>query len=168
MNFTKTLFIILISALGFVPSFSQGLEYKKSFEGLASFYGKEFNGKTTANGDVFNSRYYTCAHRTLPFGTLIQIENPRNGKKVIVKVNDRGPFVGERVIDLSREAARKLGLIQHGVSDIKAKILKKRKGFDIITGTMIIENKWPQPTPSKDFHEKLFMNSSRGNLVLKI
>jgi len=86
MNFTKTLFIILISALGFVPSFSQGLEYKKSFEGLASFYGKEFNGKTTANGDVFNSRYYTCAHRTLPFGTLIQIENPRNGKKVIVKV----------------------------------------------------------------------------------
>jgi rare lipoprotein A len=104
----------------------------------------------------------------LPFGTLIQIENPRNGKKVIVKVNDRGPFVGERVIDLSREAARKLGLIQHGVSDIKAKILKKRKGFDIITGTMIIKNKWPQPTPSKDFHEKLFMNSSRGNLVLKI
>jgi rare lipoprotein A len=168
MNFTKTLFIILISALGFVPSFSQGLEYKKSFEGLASFYGKEFNGKTTANGDVFNSRYYTCAHRTLPFGTLIQIENPRNGKKVIVKVNDRGPFVGERVIDLSREAARKLGLIQHGVSDIKAKILKKRKGFDISTGAMIIKNKWPQPTPSKDFHEKLFMNSSRGNLVLKI
>jgi rare lipoprotein A len=104
----------------------------------------------------------------LPFGTLIQIENPRNGKKVIVKVNDRGPFVGERVIDLSREAARKLGLIQHGVSDIKAKILKKRKGFDISTGAMIIKNKWPQPTPSKDFHEKLFMSSSRGNLVLKI
>lgn len=168
MNFTKTLFTILFSALGFVPSFSQGLEYKKSFKGLASFYGKEFNGKTTANGDVFNSRYYTCAHRTLPFGTLIEIENPRNGKKVIVKVNDRGPFIGQRVIDLSREAARKLGLIQHGVSDIKAKILKKRKGFDIITGSMTTKSKWPQPSTSKDFHEKLFLSSSRGNLVLKI
>lgn len=168
MNFTKTLFIILFSALGFVPSFSQGLEYKKSFEGLASFYGKEFNGKTTANGDVFSNRYYTCAHRTLPFGTLIEIENPRNGKKVIVKVNDRGPYCGERVIDLSREAARKLGLIHHGVSDIKARILKKRRGFDINTGSMATKRKWPEPTTSRSFHEMIFLNSARRNFVMKI
>lgn len=168
MNFTKPLFIILFSALGFVPSFSQGLEYKKSFEGLASFYGKEFNGKTTANGDVFSNRYYTCAHRTLPFGTLIEIENPRNGKKVIVKVNDRGPYCGERVIDLSREAASKLGLIHHGVSDIKARILKKRKGFDIITGSMTNQSLWPLLTSPRNFQGRFFASPIKRNYVTKI
>jgi rare lipoprotein A len=168
MNMTKTLFILLFSSSGFLPAFSQGLEYKKSFEGLASFYGKEFNGKTTANGEVFRNRYYTCAHRTLPFGTLIEIENPKNGKKVIVKVNDRGPYCGDRVIDLSHEAARNLGMIHRGVSEIKAKILKKRKGFDINTGLISTPSNWPVLLSPRRLHQKFFEIPIKRNYVTKI
>ena len=79
---------------------------------MASWYGKPdgFHGKTTASGEVFNADDYTAAHLTLPFGTMVMVTNLSNGRQIIVRINDRGPFVTGRIIDLSQEAAKSLGI----------------------------------------------------------
>lgn len=79
--------------------------------GVASWYGKRFNGRRTASGERFNKNELTCAHRWLPFGSLVRVTNTNNGESVIVRVNDRGPYIGRRIIDLSDAAARKIGMI---------------------------------------------------------
>lgn len=78
--------------------------------GLASWYGPKFYGKKTASGEVLQRHGYTAAHRTLPFGTYVQVRNKENGKFVLVEITDRGPFVRGRIIDLSRDAAEAIGL----------------------------------------------------------
>jgi rare lipoprotein A len=77
---------------------------------LASYYGQEFAGRRTASGERFNPNAMTAAHRTLRFGTRVRVTNSRNGRSVIVRINDRGPFVKGRAIDLSRRAARAIGM----------------------------------------------------------
>jgi rare lipoprotein A len=78
--------------------------------GIASYYANKFEGRRTANGERYRKKYFTAAHRTLPFGTLLKVTNPKNHKWVIVRVNDRGPFNKRRVIDLSYRAAKHLGI----------------------------------------------------------
>ena len=85
---------------------------------FASYYGEPFHGRPTASGEIFNMNDYTAAHKTLPFGTMLEITNLENGKKVTVRVNDRGPFVGNREIDLSRAAAEMLGMIGQGIARV--------------------------------------------------
>ena len=88
-------------------------------EGVASFYGKGFEGKPTASGETFNPHAMTAAHRTLPFGTCVHVEDTRTGRSVNVRVNDRGPYAGGRVIDLSEEAARALGIKDEGLAHVR-------------------------------------------------
>lgn len=95
----------------------------KSFSGKASWYGPGFNGKKTASGEIFDMNKYSAAHLKLPFKTKVQIEDPRTGKTVIVKVNDRGPYVKTRVLDMSKGAAVKLGTISRGVAFIDCLVL---------------------------------------------
>ena len=87
--------------------------------GLASFYSDKFEGKKTASGELYTASKMTAAHRTLPFGTRVKVTNLSNNRSVVVTVNDRGPFVKNRVIDLSRAAAKKLGYIEQGVAEVK-------------------------------------------------
>ncbi|MAK99364.1 MAG: septal ring lytic transglycosylase RlpA family lipoprotein [Citromicrobium sp.] len=82
--------------------------------GIASYYGARFNGRRTASGERFDMNAYTAAHKTLPFGTKVRVTNPRTGKSVIVRINDRGPYAHGREIDVSRAAAVELGLVQRG------------------------------------------------------
>jgi rare lipoprotein A len=84
--------------------------------GKASWYGPGFQGRLTANGERFNTNAYTAAHKTLPFGTKVKVTNKNNGRSVVVRINDRGPFVHGRVIDLSKASARAIGI--SGVADI--------------------------------------------------
>ena len=86
--------------------------------GKASFYSKSLSGRKTASGERIHHDSLTCAHRTYPFGTLLQVTNPANGKQVIVKVTDRGPYVRGRVIDLSVRAAQELGIIAQGIAPV--------------------------------------------------
>jgi len=86
--------------------------------GRASFYGHELAGKRTASGERFNPHALTAAHRSLPFGTKLRLTNPANGRSVIVRVNDRGPFVCGRVIDVSLGAARALGFVGRGTAQL--------------------------------------------------
>ena len=86
--------------------------------GKASFYAKEFNGRKTANGEIFSNAKYTCAHPTLPFGTKLKVTNKANGKSCMVTVNDRGPYAKGRIIDLSKKAASDLDFIHQGVATV--------------------------------------------------
>ena len=88
-------------------------------EGLASFYGLGFEGRLTANGETFDKEAFTAAHRTLPFGTCVRVTFVPTGKTVEVRVNDRGPFVANRIIDVSEAAARELGLITLGIGRVR-------------------------------------------------
>lgn len=100
--------------------------------GEASYYADMFNGRRTANGEIFSNEKMTAAHRSLPFGTLVRVKNMRNGRTAIVRINDRGPYAEthKRVIDLSKTAARKLGIYKTGVADVKLAILSKDKRSD--------------------------------------
>lgn len=91
--------------------------------GQASWYGSRFHGRRTASGERFDMNALTAAHRTLPFGTRVRVINEANGQSVIVRVNDRGPFAGKRIIDLSRKAAETIGLRNRGVGPVKLQVL---------------------------------------------
>ena len=92
--------------------------------GMASYYGSEFHGRPTSSGEIFDMNGMTAAHQTLPLGTVIRVTHLGNHKSVVVKVNDRGPFVGDRILDLSYGAARQLGMVQEGVARVRIDILE--------------------------------------------
>jgi rare lipoprotein A len=96
--------------------------------GIASWYGEEFAGRTTANGEIFDPTLLTAAHRTFPFGTVLDITNPKTTQTVRVRVNDRGPYIGNRVIDLSYAAAQQIGLIEPGVGVVDIKVIRVGSG----------------------------------------
>ena len=87
-------------------------------EGIASWYGKDFHGKTTANGERYNMYGMTAAHKLLPFNTKVRVTNKNNGKSIVVRINDRGPFVSSRVIDLTRTGAEELGMLGPGTAPV--------------------------------------------------
>lgn len=90
---------------------------------LASWYGPGFHGRRTANGEVFNQNALTAAHKSLPFGTRVKVTNLNNGKSVIVRINDDGPHIPGRVIDLSKGAAARIGMLSSGVAPVRLQIL---------------------------------------------
>ncbi len=96
-------------------------------KGECSFYASKFHGRKTASGEIYNMFALTAAHRTLPFGTILEVENLSNGKKVKVRINDRGPFKSNRILDVSLQAAKKLDMIKQGTIQIKATIIKLGK-----------------------------------------
>jgi peptidoglycan lytic transglycosylase len=95
----------------------------RSETGVASYYAHEFHGRATASGRPYRRNEMTAAHRTLPFGTKVRVTNLENGRSVVVTVTDRGPYRRERVIDLSRRAARKLGFLQAGVARVRLDVV---------------------------------------------
>ncbi len=92
--------------------------------GVASYYHDRFHGRKTASGVAYNKNALSAAHKSLPLGTEVRVTDARSGKSVIVKINDRGPFVKGRVIDLSRAAAREIGLTKKGLTKVKVEVLK--------------------------------------------
>ncbi|HET7711657.1 MAG TPA: septal ring lytic transglycosylase RlpA family protein [Thermoanaerobaculia bacterium] len=97
---------------------------EQQLKGVASWYGQEFAGRTTANGEIFDPSLLTAAHRTLPFGTIVDVKSAQTGNSVRVRINDRGPFISGRVIDLSYAAARQIGLIEPGVGPVEITVVK--------------------------------------------
>lgn len=94
-------------------------------EGVASWYGAAFDGRTTANGEVFDADGLTAAHRRLPFDSRVRVINMENGQEVVVRINDRGPYVGNRIIDVSEAAARALGMIESGIARVRLVLLNR-------------------------------------------
>jgi rare lipoprotein A (peptidoglycan hydrolase) len=100
--------------------------------GMASWYGREFNGKKTASGEKFDMNDLTAAHKSLPMGTVVEVKNFDTGKTVSVRINDRGPYHGNRIIDLSYGAAKKIGMLKNGKSNVGIRIVKKTAGGDVV------------------------------------
>lgn len=100
-----------------------------AIEGVASWYGPGFAGRLTASGERFDPGALTCAHRTLPFGTRLEVTNLDNGRSVEVRVNDRGPYARGRLLDLSAEAARRLGMRTSGTARVRVRIIDSRVGL---------------------------------------
>lgn len=111
---------LIIQFKSAVPSHA---ESEFSQKGIASWYGKKWHGKKTASGAIFNMHLFTAAHKTLPLGTKVKVTNVRNGRSVKVLVIDRGPYVKNRIIDLSRAAAIELGLLRKGVGMVRLEVL---------------------------------------------
>jgi rare lipoprotein A len=105
----------------FIPTAREG--YTTVLRGRASWYGRRFQGLRTSSGERFNRHEYTCAHKTLPFGTRLRVTNVNNGVSVVVRVSDRGPFRHERIIDLAEVAARPLGLVEAGAASVVAEVV---------------------------------------------
>src|SRR5437899_94331 len=114
----KKLIALIASLLGFTACATV------TQTGKASYYGDEFEGRKTASGQSYDASELTAAHRTLPFGTQVQIKNLENGKTVKVVVNDRGPFVAGRMIDISKKAALQLGMLNSGLAWVKVRYAK--------------------------------------------
>ena len=114
----QQLFTLLLFMVMAMPTYAQ-------VDGRASYYHNSLHGRTMSNGRPYDRNKLTCAHRTLPFGTMLRVTNQANGKQVIVEVTDRGPFVRGRIIDLSYAAAREIGMIAAGVGSIRVEVLPK-------------------------------------------
>lgn len=121
MNVLKAVLLSLIISLSSCAN-------KITETGNASYYADKFQGRQTANGEIFRQRKKTAAHRTLPFGTKVTVKNLSNGKTVKVRINDRGPFAKGRIIDLSKKAAKKIKMLDAGVANVeiryKGKVVK--------------------------------------------
>ena len=114
------LFILVLSSCTKKTSPSKSSSSRSGSEtGYASYYGNEFDGRKTASGEIFRQSSLTAAHKKLAFGTKVQVTNLANGKSVTVRVNDRGPFVAGRIIDLSKSAAKKIDMVGAGVAKVK-------------------------------------------------
>ncbi len=121
-------------------------------KGTASYYADKFDGRTTANGEKYNPSKMTAAHRMLPFGTVVKVTNLKNGKSCEVRINDRGPFVEGRIIDLSREAARKLDFIQEGLAEVRIEVIKESS--EAIAGQATHKKVYDSPMEiSREYHE---------------
>lgn len=131
---------------------------------FASYYGEPFHGRPTSSGEPFDMNAYTAAHRTLPFGTMVEVTNLENGKKVIVRINDRGPFVGNREIDLSRAAAEVLGMIGQGI----ARVSIKRVGQQEVALESNVDSSWKTVEPKSNenpYKETPSSNSSNDEAL---
>ena len=100
-----------------------GTDYSYDETGIASWYGPDFHGKYTASGEVYNMNDLTAAHPTLPLPSIVQVTNLDNGRSIVVRINDRGPYVRGRIIDLSRRAAQLIGMIGTGTAKVRVQIL---------------------------------------------
>ena len=103
------------------PSFNKS---KKVYKGNSSFYGPKFHGKLTANGEIFDMYGVTAAHKEFPFNTVVRVTNEKNGKSLLIRINDRGPYVAGRILDCSFGAAKKLGFVSEGTAPVKIEILE--------------------------------------------
>jgi len=126
-----------------------------TFKGNASWYGPDFHGKLTSNGETYNMHDMTAAHKTLPMNTIVKVTNLRNGLSTVVRINDRGPFVATRIIDLSNKAAHKVKMVGTGTAPVKLEIL----GF---------ETKGKKTIPTKKEMKKSPQTKSIGNFALQI
>lgn len=117
-------FLIIISLFCFLPIHAQEVEPEVQQDSvrktvLATYYHRKFEGRRTSSGARYRAKNYTAAHRSLPFGTLVTVTNPSNGKAVVVKINDRGPFSKKLAIDISESAAKKIGIYRKGIAKVK-------------------------------------------------
>jgi rare lipoprotein A len=128
MKASQTFLALTLFALSFMYSScatsSRSTDLRNQLEGIASYYADDFHGRRTSNGETYDMHALTAAHRTLPFQTLVRVTNTDNGRKVNLRINDRGPFKDNRIIDVSYKAALELGMISNGTAPVVVEIIE--------------------------------------------
>lgn len=114
---------LMINACTSLPKGQAEMDVGMKERGIASWYGENFHGWVTANGEIYDMEALTGAHRTLPLGTVVRVTNVVNGERVRVRINDRGPYVNGRILDLSFAAARQLDMVDHGISAVQLEVI---------------------------------------------
>ena len=125
-----------------MPSYRQPYAAGYVERGIASWYGEDFHGRPTSSGEIYNMYDLTAAHKLMPLGTIAKITNLENDQSVVVKINDRGPFIDGRIIDLSYSAATEIGMMEKGLSRVEIKVLKWGKSlsdFTVQVGSFAVE-----------------------------
>lgn len=140
MTLKKTCLIFLFFLIKPLFSFSQEPILGAEVVGIASYYGTKFYGHKTASGELLKKEDLTCAHPTFPFGTMLEVTNLSNNKWCVVRVNDRGPFSRSRVLDVSHEAAARLGMFNSGIAKVKVMVVGDNNNVIITRPEAIIEN----------------------------
>ncbi len=148
MTYQRILILILLTIAGLPEAFSQ-VSLGKTETGRASYYSTRFHGKKTSFGEVHKASELSAAHRTYPYNTMLEVTNLDNDKKVIVRVNDRGPYSKNRLVDISKEAAKQLGMLSQGVGNVSIKVvgmegmvlLDKNEEIDPKSGRIVYLNK---------------------------
>jgi len=142
-------------------------------QGIASYYAHKFHGRRTSSGEIFDMNKMTCAHRTLPFGTLLKVEDVKTGKSVVVRVTDRGPFSKGRVIDLSLAAAKELGIVARGTAQVRLSVVGKggiEKGNSLKTSKPAAKPAAKQPAttqPERRGYEVKVLDTETGEYCTK-
>ena len=163
MMLRRSLFLLSIILLSGCAIFSPSRrgEYRES--GIASWYGEPFHGRKTANGETYDMYGISAAHRTLPFGTLVRVTDNDTGRHVDVRVNDRGPFVGGRILDLSYGAALALGMIGKGVANVTLSAVRMEphaQNFLVQIGSFSDpENASRVKEKVEKYHEKVYIDT---------
>lgn len=138
-----------------VPSSPPRTITSGDLEGIASYYAEPYHGRRTASGEVFDTyNEMTAAHRTLPFNTMVRVTNETNGRQVDVRINDRGPFIDGRVIDLSLKAAREIDLVRPGIAPVKLQVLKAQTAA-ISPAYAVQVGAFENPVAAEDLKEQL-------------
>jgi rare lipoprotein A len=127
--------LLFLAACSSRPPARTAAEASGGERGLASWYGKEFDGLPTASGETFRPEKISAAHRTLPLGTVVDVTNEKNGKTVRVKINDRGPFVAGRIVDLSKAAAQEIASVGDGVVPVTLRVVTLGDNFRVRAGS---------------------------------
>lgn len=135
-------------------------------KGVASWYGREFHGKTTASGEQFDMNDMTAAHKTLPFGTIVEVKNLENGKAVRLKINDRGPYRGNRIIDLSYGGAKEIGMVKTGEANVGLKILKMGNNGAAVNDDN--DRKYVEPVADEDAYSNVRNENRYDNDGIKL
>jgi rare lipoprotein A len=128
---------MFLSACSWVPKGVSQLDVGIEERGVASWYGESFHGKQAANGELFDMEALTAAHRTLPLGSVVRVVNLANGKYLHVRITDRGPYVNNRILDLSRGAAARLGMMQEGLSHVRIQLVGERRPAALLSSEAI-------------------------------
>lgn len=142
MNQLIPLFVILQLATGILLSPEGHTNDSIKSNGKASFYHDKFQGRETSNGEQYDKNDFTAAHRTLPFNTIVHVLNKKNGKSVIVRINDRGPFQRSRIIDLSRSAAEKIDMVPYGIVPVTIRQLTLLDKLALSDSSFVQDDIW--------------------------
>jgi rare lipoprotein A len=137
-------------------AYGQGSQ-KFTQTGMASYYAGKFNGRKTANGEIYDSKKLTAAHRTLKFGSMVKVTNLKNNKSVVVRINDRGPFAHSRIIDLSQVAAQEIDMLKSGTAKVSieligenGKLFETEKPLEVKKDTVVASNSTATNLPKND------------------
>ncbi len=142
-----------VNGIDYIPKIENN--YLKT--GIASWYGPKFHNKLTANGEIFDQDIVSAAHKTLPLPSIVMVKNLENNKELVIRVNDRGPFVGDRIIDLSKKAAEILGFLDSGIARVKVKFIE--------TGPHLLAQKYRLPLD--DLYPNVALDTSEKKQPIK-